>query len=305
MKVSVITPVFNQGQFIEETISSILAQDYPDIEHIVLDDGSTDSTAEVVRPFMDRLTYLRHENIGESRTVNKGYGLTTGAIVGVVNADDPLFSTDAISRIVSCFTDNPDTLAVYPDWVSIDENGEILDRIEVPDYTIETMLRGFDVRLGPGMFIRRSALEKIGYRNESLKYTGDLDVSFRLALAGEITHVSAYLATHRVHKAAASSVAKGDVMAGEVVRLAKSSLESASVPPALLADRNKILSYAHLVGTHYAKPFSAGYLKHVVAALMLDPALFRDLFVGGPRTGFVKCFGLLQSLRRTLFRLLR
>lgn len=295
MKVSIITPVFNQAQFIGETIRSVLNQDYPDIEYIVLDDGSTDETQEVIKPYLNKLKYIRHDNIGESRTVNKGYRQCNGDIIGVVNSDDPLFTPDAVTRIMRCFQDQPDTLAVYPDWVSIDESGNVLDWMEVPQYSIESMLREFDVRLGPGMFIKRTALESLGYRNESIKYTGDLDVSFRLALLGPITHIQGFLATHRVHGQAASSVGKGDVMATEVVRLARMALESPLVPQSLLDEKRKLLGYAYLVAAWYTRTYSWAYFKKIISALFVDPSLVRDLFLGSERTRFVECFGVLRG----------
>lgn len=302
MKVSIITPAFNQAQFIGETIRSVLNQDYPNLEYIVLDDGSTDETHEIVKPYLSQLKYIRHDNIGESRTVNKGYRLCTGNIVGVVNSDDPLFKSDALQRIVNSFQDNPDTLAVYPDWVSIDESGNVLDWHELPQYSIETMLKEFCVLIGPGMFIKRTALAAIGYRDESVKYTGDLDVSFRLALLGKISHVHGFLATHRVHRQAASLVGKGHIMAGEVVRLCKTSLENPLLPRSLLHERRKILGYAYLVSAYYTEIKGPMYYKQIAKALFVDPSLLRDLFVGCERTSFVECFGLLQPSCGTRYR---
>lgn len=81
------------------------------------------------------------------------------------------------------------------------------------------MLATFDVTLGPGMFIKKSVLEAVGWRNEALKYTGDLDLSFRLAMEGELMHVPLVLATHRVHAMAASSTDQGEHMASEVLSI--------------------------------------------------------------------------------------
>ncbi|MEN6301026.1 MAG: glycosyltransferase [Anaerolineaceae bacterium] len=285
IKVSVITPVYNQSQFIEQTIRSVLNQNYPDIEFFVLDDGSTDEIQKIIEPFVNQLIYISHENIGESRTVNEGYKLCSGDIVGVVNADDPLFAPDAITRIIDCFQENPDALAVYPDWVSINEHGGVLDWLELPQYSIDSMLREFNVKIGPGMFIKRTALESIGYRNESLKYTGDLDVSFRLALLGKIEHVRGFLATHRVHGKAASSVGKGAVMAEEVARLCKISLESPLLPRHLLPEKNKILGQAYFISAHYTKKGGIDYYKRISKALCTDSSfVWKRLF------GFAKIF---------------
>jgi glycosyltransferase involved in cell wall biosynthesis len=272
MKVSIITPAYNQAQFIEETINSVLNQDYPDIEYIVLDDGSNDGTDQVLMSYIDRLKYVRHENIGESKTVNKGYHLCSGDVIGIVNSDDPLFTDDAVSRIVECFQKNSNALAVYPDWVSIDEEGNIINRIILPQYTIKNMLEEFNVALGPGMFIKSSALMKVGYRNESLKYTGDLDLSFRLALEGSLAHIPAFLATHRVHSRAASSTSQGSLMAKEVLRLATSSLKSSMLPLSIIQKNRLILANAHFIASAYCGSNKLLQFKYIGKSIFFDPS---------------------------------
>lgn len=273
MKVSIITPAYNQAQFIEETIHSVLNQDYPDIEYIVLDDGSNDGTDQILMSYTDRLKYVHHENIGESKTVNKGYHLCSGDIIGIVNSDDPLFTNDAVSRIVECFQNNSSALAVYPNWVSIDEEGNIINRIILPQYTIKNMLEEFNVALGPGMFIKSSALMKLGYRNESLKYTGDLDLSFRLALAGSLAHIPAFLATHRVHSRAASLTSQGSLMAKEVLRLATSSLESSMLPLSIIQKNRVILANAHLIASAYCGSNKLLQFKYIGKSIFFDSSV--------------------------------
>lgn len=251
MKVSIITPVYNQAKFIQETIESVLKQDYPEIEYIVLDDGSKDETPAIVGRYADRLIHVRHDNIGESRTVNKGYRMCTGDIVGVVNSDDPLFTLDAVSKVAECFKSRPNASAVYPDWASIDENGAVIQEFRLPQYTIDGMLTEFNVCLGPGMFIRRDLLAAMGYRNESVRYTGDLDLSFRLALAGELAHLPSVIATHRVHPAAASSAATGETMARELVDMAQRTLDSPLLPKKLRSQRAGILAFVNQVASNY------------------------------------------------------
>lgn len=260
MKVSIITPAYNQGRFLAETIESVLRQDYPEIEYLVIDDGSTDNTPDVVRPYLDRVRYVRHENIGESRTVNKGYQLSGGDLIGVVNADDPLFEDTAVSSIVCQLEKSENAVAAYPDWVSIDQNGNILELMRQPDYNLENMLTTFNVTLGPGMFIKKNALEAVGWRNEALKYTGDLELSFRLALEGELVHVPQVLATHRIHAMAASSTAQGKRMAFEVLRLATICLESSKLPKGIYNQKAVILSRAHYAASKFTgRDYSAKF----------------------------------------------
>lgn len=278
MKVSIITPTYNQSEFIEETINSVLSQDYPDIEYIVLDDGSNDSTNQILMPYIARLKYIRHENMGESKTVNAGYHQCSGEIVGVINADDPLFTHDAVSHIVECFQNNSTALAVYPDWVSIDEVGNVINHIVLPQYTIANMMEDFNVALGPGIFIKSNALKMLGYRNESLKYTGDLDLSFRLALVGNLVHISAFLATHRVHSNSTSSIAQGALMAEEVTRLALVNLDSSILPPLILRKKRWILANAYFTASFYCGIKKSLQLQYICKSLFFDPTFIGILY---------------------------
>jgi len=259
MKVSIITPTYNQSKYLAETIESVLGQDYPNIEYMILDDGSTDGTGSVIHPYLRYLTYVQHENIGENKTVNKGYHLVGGEIVCVVNADDPLFDKSAVSIMVQSLIQQPSAIAAYPDWVLIDSNGKILHEFRQPDYTIDNMLLDFKASLGPGLFIRRSALHTVGTRNETLKYTGDLDLSFRLALAGYLLHVPPL---------AASTVEQGTSMADEVLHLATRTLDSSLLPKYLNEQKYIIRSNACIVASSYCGQ-SSGKRKLLILKAMV------------------------------------
>ena len=242
--VTVITPTYNRADFIVETVESVLGQNYPNLEYLVIDDGSTDDTEKRLAPYLDRLTYLRHDNMGETKTVNKGYRLARGEYVMVVNSDDPLRESKAIRMLAGALADNPDALASYPDWIRIDQHGNSLSDLRLPQYTIHNMLREFSVSLGPGMMIRRAALEDIGYRNESLRYTGDLGISFRLAIRGRLIHVPEILATHREHGGMATLTGNQRRMREEEIRLMEEALKSPLLPEELRRDSKDLWAQA-------------------------------------------------------------
>ena len=123
-RVTVITPAFNRASLLEETILSVLEQDYPNLEYIVLDDGSEDGTLEVIKKFQNRLRWDSHANMGETRTVNKGFSMAEGDIIGVVSSDD-LLLPGAISKAVQRLLQKPDVVVVYPDWQIIDAEGGV------------------------------------------------------------------------------------------------------------------------------------------------------------------------------------
>jgi len=248
--VSLIIPAYNQGKFVAETIKSVLSQGYDRTEVLVLDDGSTDETPEVIRGFCDRGTAVRHDNMGENPTVNRGLEMAQGDIVCIVNADDPLLP-GAVEAAVATLADDPTALAAYPDWLEIDPLGHVTRTVHLPDYDLGVMLAGFNVALGPGVFLRREALERVGKRNPALRYTGDLDYWFRVAMLDGLRHIPAVLATHRVHPQAASSAAQGRLMAEEVLRLVQVALRNPGLPRGLRSRRYRFLSTAHSVASHY------------------------------------------------------
>ena len=122
--VSVITPSYNQGQFIQATIESVLSQDYPNIEYIIVDGASTDLTAEVVKPYTNRLTWISEKDRGQSEAINKGFRMAKGGIVAWLNSDD-IYLPGAISAAVAAFEQHPRTGAIYGEGFQIDKAGKV------------------------------------------------------------------------------------------------------------------------------------------------------------------------------------
>lgn len=244
--VSIVTPTYNRASFLEETIESVLSQDYPRIEYIVLDDGSTDETPAMLKKYEGRLRYVRHDNMGETLTVNKGLQMATGEIVCGVNSDDPLLP-GAIRSGVSALQADPEALVAYGDWREIGPQSEFIRDFRLPDYTLENMLMTFRVSMGPGGFIRRRAFDVVGYRDPKRKYTGDFEFWFRIALHSRLIHVPAVLATHRTHPGAASSTIAGARVAAELVSTVRETCRSPLLPEALRRKRRQIMGNAYHV----------------------------------------------------------
>ncbi len=250
--VTIITPTYNRAGFLRETVESVLSQDYPAIEYIVLDDGSNDNTAEIMAAYGEKVKYIYHGNMGETATVNKGFAMSGGDIVCVINSDDPFYTNQAVSTAVRYLNEHADAVMAYPDWVAIDETGAVLHKEQLPQYTFESMLKGARVCIGPGMFIRRSTIQAIGPRNADLKYVGDLDYSFRMASKGKIVHIPHYLATHRTHKGSLSSSAKGKRMAHEVAGLGMGYVDGAELPEGLNRSRKNLAAKWYFIAIPFA-----------------------------------------------------
>jgi len=216
--VTVITPTYNRASFLEETILSVLNQNYPNLEYIVLDGESTDNTLEVVKKFRGKIIWDSHKNMGEQWAVNKGFSMSHGEIIGVVNSDDPLLP-GAIKEIVDFMVKSPKIIGVYPDWIKIDKNGKEAERIVLPDYSYEYMLRKHNCTPGPATFYRKIIIDKLRGRDERFKYVSDFDFVLRAGLIGEFARIPKFLATFRIHPEAATTKNKGFVMAMEHISL--------------------------------------------------------------------------------------
>lgn len=277
--VTIITPTYNRAQFLEETIVSILNQDYPNIEYIVLDDGSTDNTKSVINKFKDKIIWKSHKNIGEVRTVNKGFSLAHGEIIGVVNSDDPLLP-GAIREIVKFMTENPKIIVAYPDWIKIDKDGQEIEKVITPEYNYGYMLRTHDNVTGPGTFFRRVVINKLEGRDLRFRYVSDYDFWLRAGLIGNFARIPKILATSRVHADQATLKNKGYKMAMEHIYVLNKIFSLPNFPAVL----NKIKPKAYEKACEAARICRGNNLftKAVISLICLyySPISYLKIFFG-------------------------
>ncbi len=271
--VSIITPAYNRAAFLEETIQSVLNQDYPNIEYIVLDDGSKDNTQEILTKYGDKIHWMTHLNMGETATVNKGIRLARGEYICVVNSDDPLLP-NAVSRAIEFLQEYPRALAAYPDWLEIDSDSIPIKEHILPDYSLWLMLKEFNVSIGPGVFIRSKAFEIIGMRDENFRYVGDLDFWHRLAALNALVHIPQVLATHRTHGESESSSGKGAKMADEIVGMVYKLFKDKSLPKWAKAMRSYTLSVAHHDAIFYCGSDSMSKVRHRLVSVLYNPPAY-------------------------------
>lgn len=269
-RVSVITPCYNRARFLPETIESVLGQPYPDIEHIVIDDGSTDDTPAVLAGFADRVRLARHENIGEQRTVNRGIEMATGEFVVVVNSDDTLLP-GAVPRLVSEFDRDPDLVAAYPDWRTIDTAGRTVSETAAPAFDLARMLCFHECHPGPGAMVRAEALRDAGGRDATYRYVADFDLWLRLGLVGPIRHVPEVLATWRVHPAGATAAHVGRAMAAEHIEVIRRFFDQPGLPRELTALRRRAMSWARCAAAYHAGQNPALRTAYALGWVLTDP----------------------------------
>jgi len=268
--VSIITPAYNRAGFLRETIDSVLSQDYPRIEHIVLDDGSTDETPEVLLEYEGQITTVRHPNMGEARTVNRGIEISHGEIIVVVNSDDPLLP-GAVSTAVAFLAEHPGILVAYPDWEEIDHGSNAVRHVAVPEHDYARMVRDHKCYIGPGAFIRRRGFDSAGVRNPKYQYTGDFEFWVRLGLYGPFARMPEALATWRTHPGSVSSTAQGKAMAREHVAMMKEYFSRSDVPGEIRALRRQAMASAHFKAARSSGTSRLTLLWQLVCSAALDP----------------------------------
>lgn len=245
--VTIVTPTYDRANYLRETIESVLGQDYPNLEYIVLDNGSSDNTQEILRGYGDAIRWEHHpKNIGLSRAINRGFELSRGQIIGFVSDDDPLLP-GAISALVGEFQSHPDVVVVYPDWDVIDGDGRHVRHIETFEYAYVDMVRYHHTYPGPGALFRRSVLERIGGLDESLRIVSDYDFWLRAGLLGPFRRCPRTLARYRQHGTAATHVERGVGMAREHIRVIDKLYERTDLPPEVIAVKTEAYRNAHYV----------------------------------------------------------
>jgi glycosyltransferase involved in cell wall biosynthesis len=200
-KISIITPSFNSIHTIRETIESVRTQDYPHVEHIVMDGGSKDGTIEVLKEY-PHLRWVSEKDEGHYHAMNKGILASTGDVVEILNSDDCL-RPSALSAVGQAFAERPEWDAVFGDIVFVDaENKEIYRREEaIWDYDV-MRFSGVCYVIHPALFVRRSVHDKLGlYPHKRFLNSADYAFELELGRAGcRIGHVNALLINYRYHE---------------------------------------------------------------------------------------------------------
>lgn len=181
MKVSIITIVYNNRECIRDAIESVLSQTYTDIEHIVIDGGSSDGTQKVIEPYIDKLGfYVSEKDSGLYNALNKGIKKCTGDIIGILHSDDLLYETTTIEKIVNCFKENtPDLVYANGQYVSKEDTKNVKRVYKAKPYKHWTLYYGW-VPLHTTMYIKKEIFERYGLYDESYYIASDYEYTLRL-----------------------------------------------------------------------------------------------------------------------------
>jgi len=206
-RITVVTPSFNQGQFLEETIRSVVEQDYPNLEYMVVDGGSTDNSLEIIRKYEKRLAYWTSgPDRGQADAINKGWKRATGEILAYINSDDT-FAPGALRLVAEIFARAPALGLIYSRCRVIDERSAVIRERSVRSASLAEILCWSPSIPQPTMFVRRAAVEAVGFLNADLHYTMDYDLAIRVGLKYRMHFIPQVLANMRDHPAAKTAIA--------------------------------------------------------------------------------------------------
>jgi len=281
--VSVVIPCLNRAHLLVPTIESVLQQDYPRLECIVVDGGSTDGTLDILHRYDDRIDWVSEPDHGHADAINKGWRRSRGEILAWLNADDLWVVPNAVTRAVAYLQAHPEVDVIYGECDQVDVGDNLVGMCAVQEWDLEYAVEYCDHCIPqPAAFIRRRILERVGWLDVDFYQKKDHELWLRIGLVGTIQHIPVLLAHERIHPGNLGY--EGVSSARACVQLTKKFFTLPNVPESLKKKRRRATSNAYLRGIDYAFyhgrhwPLIAAYtLKALVADLSNASGLLRHV----------------------------
>ncbi len=269
--VSIITPSFNQARYLQQTIQSVLSQNYPRIEYIVVDGASTDGSVDIIKKYEDKLVWwVSEKDSGQAEAINKGLARATGEIVAWLNSDD-FYLPNTISAAVKVFDENPEVALVYGNMFAVDEGGDPFNTLTYRQLSLQDLLC-FQIIGQPAVFFRREVLEQTGSLDPAFHFLLDHHLWIRIAKRGKILHVNQVWSAARYH-AEAKNRAKAAEFGREAFQILEWAQSQLGLAEAIFPVERRARASAHRVDARYL--LDAGQslpaLKAWTRALLIHP----------------------------------
>lgn len=272
--VSIITPTYNRADFLKQTIESVLAQSYKNIEHVIIDDGSTDNTKALIEKYLDtgKVRYFYQDNSGQSVARNKGLKEAEGDFVCFLDSDD-YFLPKKVEQQIQAFQNNPTVDLAYGDYIFVDANGSTLNEENMTRYSgniTRELLKDNCVSMNTTM-VRKSAIKAIGGFCEHIKVADDYDLWLRLSAQSNFLYIPSALSAYRLMDNQISSNKKARFESNEeiITRFIKEH-------PSLLSQQEQIETFNRLY-VRAARHFS-GQKELQLSSHYLIKAFQEDFF---------------------------
>jgi len=207
-RISIVTPSYNQAAYLETTFQSVLSQDYPALEYLLVDGESDDGSLEIIRKYAQHFAWwVTEKDQGQADAINKGLRKSTGEIVAWLNSDD-IYLPGTLRKVVAFFEEHPQVGLVYGDMQAVDSEGTQINTLRYPAYTMADLMT-FHIIGQPAVFFRRSVMEQAGLLDLSYHYLLDHQLWIRMAGKTAIAHIPDVLAAARYHAEAKNLAAAG------------------------------------------------------------------------------------------------
>ena len=238
---TVVTPSLNQAQFLGKTLDSVLAQEYPRLDFVVMDGGSTDGSLDILVAYENRIRYFSETDRGQSEAINNGWRRSQGEIIAWLNSDDILYP-GALNVVGEFFASHPEVDLVYGAGDFIGCEGHVICSYPTREWNYSTLVRnGENFLLQPAVFMRRSLLERVGYLNEGLSYVMDFDYWLRAGFQCTVVYLPVKLAALRLHHAS-KSLAQTAGFSNELILIYRNLFTTTDLPSPMRALEREAMS---------------------------------------------------------------
>jgi len=278
--VSVVIPCLNRAHFLVPTIESVLQQNYPFIECIVVDGGSRDGTLDILKRYNGRLRWVSEPDRGHADAINKGWQMSRGDILAWLNADDCWVVPQAVTQAVEYLQAHQSVDVVYGESVWLNERGDVIGAGYWREWDLDFALEWCNHCIPqPAAFIRRQIVERVGWLDVSFISKKDHELWLRIGLSGTIRHVPMVWAQERACPGTWGR--RGDITAAACLALTEKFFRLPDVPVSLEKKKDRAMSAAYLRGAWYAVKDGAYYglaLRYILKGLRRYPGNVRLLW---------------------------